>query len=62
MQAKQAEDSGLVSPPQEEKAEKVSSPQLDAFLGYSKSQMSEEFQNLGITDLRPLKAVARGYP
>jgi len=56
---KQAEDSGLVSTPLEERAEKVSSPQLDAFMGCSKSQMSEEFQNLGIKNSTPVRSEPR---
>lgn len=56
---KQAEDSGLESTPLEEKAEKVSSPHLDAFMGCSKTQMSEEFQNLGMKTSTPVRSEPR---
>ena len=56
---KQTEDSGLVSAHLEEKAEKVSSPQLDAFMGCSKSQMSEEFHSLQMKTSTPVRSEPR---
>ena len=56
---KQTEDSGLVSTHLEEKAEKVSSPQLDAFMGCSKSQMPEEFQSLEMKTSTPVRSEPR---
>ena len=56
---KQTKDSGLVSAHLEEKAEKVSSPQLDPFIGCSKSQMSEEFHSLEMKTSTPVRSEPR---